>query len=66
MKWRTRKSGDTRTRRLFALIPRPCEDGYTRWLEWLDVSEVLHDGYDGRSVLCWWWEEQAVRASGAL
>jgi len=39
--WRTPKEGDTRTRRIFALTPRVCDDGYTRWLCFVWVVEVL-------------------------
>ena len=44
MKWKHNTLGDTRTRRIFAFIARRCEDGYTRWLEWLDVTEVYRSG----------------------
>jgi hypothetical protein len=36
---------DIRRRKLFALVPRPCKDGYVRWLEWLLVTE-RYDMYD--------------------
>ena len=32
---------DTRRRTIFAWVPRPCTDGYVRWLEWLVVTETF-------------------------
>ena len=33
------KHGDIRKRVVFALLPRPCTDGYWHWLEYVEVSE---------------------------
>jgi hypothetical protein len=45
MKWKTAapifpQDGGKRTRRIFALVPHKCEDGFTRWLETIRVLEV--------------------------
>lgn len=42
MRWKTPKrhiTGDERIRLIFAFWPTECEDGTTRWLEWLAVTE---------------------------
>jgi hypothetical protein len=43
MKWKTAKHGDIRTRRIFAIIPRDCDDGFTRCLMFLWVAETYED-----------------------
>ena len=66
MKWRTKqepiewKDGMTRVVRRFAVIPRECEDGYTRWLEWITILEKFYETYcyDGEYV-CGWTEIEA-------
>lgn len=45
MRWKSRPErpepyvGQIRQRMGFAFLPRKCEDGYTRWLQWLFVVE---------------------------
>lgn len=46
MKWRksvkpTSQEGDTRTIQRFALWPHHCDDGYVRWLDWLEPVTVV-------------------------
>jgi hypothetical protein len=43
MKWKTHKDGDTRTRRIFAIFPRDCDDGFTRCLTFLWIAETYRD-----------------------
>lgn len=45
MKWTTPKKNDQRTRIIFAIFPRICSDGYTRWLERVFIRERYDDGY---------------------
>lgn len=45
MKWRTKEHGDTRTRTFFALVPYNCDDGTTRWLERITVTEKYEDSW---------------------
>lgn len=33
------KYGDERVRTIFAILPHDCEDGFTRWLEFVQVVE---------------------------
>ncbi len=58
MKWKTKRGriGDERERIIFALWPRICEDGYTRWLERVLVSERYVRGEEGAN-----WEEYAAK-----
>jgi hypothetical protein len=63
VKWKTKRNphlNDERERIIFALIPRKCEDGQTRWFEYVKVYERYRiyldtegGGYSG-------WEEYAV------
>lgn len=39
MNWKTPNAGDIRTRKIFAIWPRGCIDGKTRWLERLAIEE---------------------------
>ena len=44
MKWKTEypefyHQGQRRLRTVFALLPRQCRDGYTRWLCWVLQEE---------------------------
>jgi len=42
MKWKSERqprNKDERERIIFAILPRKCEDGYTRWLEHIKISE---------------------------
>lgn len=58
MKWRTQQPGDIRTRTIFALIPRRCDDGQTRWLERVTMTE--------RWEPCWdeiYWVPLSIRAA---
>ena len=50
MRWKTPKMGDTRERRVFALLPITI-DHDTRWLEWCRVSEYYGYVYYG---MCEW------------
>lgn len=46
MKWKTKEEpniGDKRHRIKFAMTPRPCEDGITRWLCRVHVEERFTD-----------------------
>ncbi len=62
MKWTSSQPGEyqrigtVRQREIFALIPHRCEDGKTRWLERVVVSETLnyHPFLEGWS----WWDKQ--------
>jgi len=56
MKWKSKKVGDERIRIIFALIPRDCTDGTTRWLEKVRVTEVLR-AYKG-----FYWDEIKVQS----
>jgi hypothetical protein len=42
MKWRTRKTGETRERIRFLWLPVRCNDGFTRWLERMQVLERVY------------------------
>jgi len=62
MRWRTPvpkptpRHGDRRERRIFALWPRRCQDGYTRWLTPVILEQWYFDGG------VWGvWETDAVR-----
>lgn len=54
MKWKTDNrpnEGDRRNRVIFAVIARRCEDGYTRWLTFVEITEecwvdYVHGGLD--------------------
>lgn len=49
MKWKTPyepKPGDTSIIKEFALFPRKCDDGSTRWLEWV-ISQYRFGGQPG-------------------
>lgn len=58
MQWKTAsefRKGDTRTRVIFALLPRDCTDGVTRWLTRVQIKEELCSGtdYEGYQTLRW-------------
>lgn len=42
MEWKSTKYGDIRTRTIFAIWPRDCEDGMTRWLEQIEIDEKFY------------------------
>lgn len=46
MKWSTPKNGDKRERIIFALLPRDCMDGHTRWLERILIFEKYIEAYE--------------------
>lgn len=51
MRWRTNarprpEVGDTRRRRVFAWLPRRCDDGRTYWLERIVRVDVFRRTYD--------------------
>lgn len=56
MRWRTKipvvpKLGDIRRRTVFAFFPHKCDDGFTRWLEWVVKVEKVEEVYAG-DVMC--------------
>lgn len=60
MKWRTPRSGETRERMVFAWRPIECDDGFTRWLEPVRITEkytqnILHGYY---------WRITSARSAG--
>lgn len=62
MKWLTKKEpqlGDTRVRIIFAIRPRSCEDGLTRWLEKVKVFEK-YVGFNGEEIYYTYWKEYAA------
>jgi hypothetical protein len=58
MHWKTKHAGDRRVRIVFALIPRECVDGQSRWLQRIAVEEEY--------VICrgrgWWFERKVCAA----
>lgn len=62
MKWKTHKpepepkDGDVRTITKFSLFPRKCVDGYTRWLEYVWVTEEFKDVIFYDCYECGWKE----------
>lgn len=63
MKWITVppfNDGDIRVWRVFALIPRDCLDGTTRWLELVYVKEVFREGMWGDMLRFHWMEIEAA------
>jgi hypothetical protein len=63
MRWKTIKhpeANDRRERVIFALVPRRCVDGFTRWLCFINVTEE----WKCKAVPCdfgimakWMWDE---------
>lgn len=47
MKWETRYYGQRRTRTKLALWPVKCDDGMTRWLERVVVTEEYFASFSG-------------------
>ena len=63
MKWKTKKNPkprDERERIIFALTPRVCEDGHTRWLEQVKISERYEYMYGYFGDGYYRWEEYAA------
>jgi hypothetical protein len=64
MKWKTKKkpkNNDERERVIFAVLPRKCEDGYTRWLQYVKISERFTSFYSEGGMHSYeGWDEYAV------
>lgn len=59
MKWKnkqTPKLNDERERVIFAFLPHECEDGYTRWFEYILIFERFTRTYnqEGDGYLAWY------------
>jgi hypothetical protein len=47
MKWKHGLVGARRIRRFFAILPYDCEDGFTRWLEFIWKDEYFYENCSG-------------------
>ncbi len=45
MKWKHYQNGDIRTYKWFAWYPYKNVDGFTYWLETLEITESFYSGY---------------------
>jgi hypothetical protein len=59
MKWPYPMPGDMREFVRFALIPHCCDDGYTRWLEYVRVRQTRESGWWDSD----WWRTDSVVAA---
>jgi hypothetical protein len=70
MKWKTKvvepipNIGDKRKRAIFALCSHKCIDGYTRWLEVIEIEETYIDETVGPMEMTYqiqYWKETAAK-----
>lgn len=61
MKWKTAetpkepKLGDLKTKTIFAVLPHACTDGYTRWLENIEVEYIYREQSGGDMMMPEYW-----------